>query len=330
MRKRFVAQNPGGVIAVAVFAVIACFVFLVMHALRGNSAAPFSANSNGSGSSAHLAVATQPNTSNTDTDGDALQDWEETLWNTDPHNTDTDGDGVSDGSEVAQGSNPTIFGKDQRPVSDLAQSTTTALARTTTESVARSLMTSAMLDLKDKDPGNDPVTRNKMVSDAIRVAADSYTPPTFDSKEVVVIPVTKESSREYARAVSTLIDKMVSENPDERATLATLAQGDTSAARTLGKIAANYYTSIEDFKQIPVPQDAVSIHVDIVNALLQYAYIFESVGAMQEDPMRATVALNNFLLVDQKFQLAFVRFEIYFVSQIEESASSTASTAPSM
>lgn len=45
---------------------------------------------------------------NQDSDNDGLKDWEELIYHTDPHNPDTDGDGTPDGEEIKQGRNPLV------------------------------------------------------------------------------------------------------------------------------------------------------------------------------------------------------------------------------
>jgi hypothetical protein len=61
----------------------------------------------------------------TDTDGDTLLDWEESLRGTDPERADTDGDGTSDGAEVAAGRDPKVAGPDDS-VQAVASSTDAA------------------------------------------------------------------------------------------------------------------------------------------------------------------------------------------------------------
>lgn len=49
-----------------------------------------------------------------DSDGDGLKDWEEAIFQTDPHKADTDGDGTLDGKEIADGRNPLKVGPDDK------------------------------------------------------------------------------------------------------------------------------------------------------------------------------------------------------------------------
>ena len=48
--------------------------------------------------------------SSSDSDGDGLLDWEESLWGTDPLKYDTDGDGTSDKDEINQNRDPLVPG----------------------------------------------------------------------------------------------------------------------------------------------------------------------------------------------------------------------------
>jgi lipoprotein-anchoring transpeptidase ErfK/SrfK len=48
-----------------------------------------------------------------DADGDGLADYDEVLFQTDPHNPDTDGDGVGDGMEVQLQTDPNSWSPDQ-------------------------------------------------------------------------------------------------------------------------------------------------------------------------------------------------------------------------
>lgn len=54
---------------------------------------------------------------NSDSDGDGLMNWEETLWDTDPNNPDTDGDGTDDLTEIRSSRNPNVAGPDDEDIS---------------------------------------------------------------------------------------------------------------------------------------------------------------------------------------------------------------------
>lgn len=56
----------------------------------------------------------QQQEANKDSDGDGLKDWEEAIFQTDPHKADTDGDGTPDGREIADGRNPLQPGPDDK------------------------------------------------------------------------------------------------------------------------------------------------------------------------------------------------------------------------
>ena len=67
-----------------------------------------------------------------DTDQDALLDWEEGLWHTNPNLADTDGDGTTDGEETRSNRNPLKPGPDDSLVTKKIESETVPTPRLTT------------------------------------------------------------------------------------------------------------------------------------------------------------------------------------------------------
>ena len=60
-----------------------------------------------------------PQLDKNDNDGDGLQNWEETMYGTDPDNADTDGDGLSDFAELTStGTNPLLSDTDENGITD--------------------------------------------------------------------------------------------------------------------------------------------------------------------------------------------------------------------
>lgn len=253
-----------------------------------------------------------------DADGDGLAAWEELLWGTDPGKPDTDADGVSDGDEVAQNRSPVLAGTGV----ELNATTTLAFAATTTNDLnatqvlSREFFGTYLLSLQEKGVHTTPDEQARIVEHAlaagrVRLRNDL---PTYTSTDVHTVPVTPESYRAYVRAVEGEIERMTTEAPaNEYGLLEELAQssdkdGPQANLRTL---AAFYTAGVHTLAALPVPEDALATHVELVDTLRKYAYGLESLGSIGNDPFRGATALQLFMQQMERLPKSFDTMRAY-------------------
>lgn len=309
MRRRMATQNPVVVVGIAIVAVVVAFVFLIAHAMRGTTALSVVASEQ---SEPSLVASTLDATAtDQDSDGDDLRDWEEVLWNTDANNPDTDGDGIEDGVEVKRGDSPTILGSGHTANTSLQVASSTA-SQNATQAVARSLMTSVLMELKNKGSGLKGLDQEKAITDAVTTAQRFLTIIPITPQEVSSVPSTTENRITYALSIQKMFLGMNNTNEPETITLQRIAQGDkVEALETLQKTTESYTRYITAFKMVSVPDDAIEVHVQLVNALLAYNNSLAGVVTMNEDPVRAASALSLYVARNKDMAFALSSLKDY-------------------
>jgi hypothetical protein len=316
MRKRMIARNPVYVIMLAVCAVVGIFVYLTIHLVQNSN--PRTASTPVIPSEQDgvlLATATTPNPLQEDGDDDGLQDWEEVLWNTDPANADTDGDGVSDGVEVSKGDDPTTPGSGRITEGD-GFTPDQNTSRTDTESMARNLMTSVILDLSKSPNGAAGVDKDKIVNNLLETTQGFLTVTPLSTESLVIVASTEASRRTYLKDMNTMLTGMTTSNEPESDTMARLARSTdkTEPIATLMRTSQSYAVYIETFAQVSVPNDAVKLHIDLVNALRNYNNSLAGMVYIETDPVRAAASLSVYTARNQAVALAMYAYAQYLNS----------------
>lgn len=240
-----------------------------------------------------------------DSDNDGLEDWEESLWNTDPNNPDTDGDGVSDGDEVEQGTHPKIPGPndavDQRRISAIYNQDAKVRENLTREAWEDllpymasyiSLSGEKEISANELDELSEEVARRaKEKGDEIdrrsREDLQVINDTTFDELDAYFTDFSATSNEYYA---NTEID-------DELLLFAqATAEEDTKEEMLVGLevIATDYRALASDLQNIAVPEELSRLHLEIINNYLAIAQAVENMSALEEDPMRAMVGVERY------------------------------------
>lgn len=239
----------------------------------------------------------------TDTDLDGLKDWKEELWGTQKDVADTDRDGTSDGDEVAESRNPLIAGPDDMLSED------TALVRTEnsiqvsatgdlneTETFSRELF-AQYLQAKKTGVFSEEEIRNRLLTsfadDALPTFANER---DFTASDVHAVPATEGSIRTYANSVAAIIldSKPASTENEliifERA----VTTGNREDLSLLDPLIQSYQRAFEKASIIAVPENAILVHVNLINSLQS---IHHSVSAMQQvftNPLPTLAAVRSY------------------------------------
>ena len=240
--------------------------------------------------------------SRTDTDGDGLKDWEETLWKTNPNKADTDGDGTSDGEEVRLGRNPLIAlkkGQDDTLAanSQLNQATNSAQPDenlTETDKFGRELFYKYMAA---KKAGN--LDQTKLIQDFVDEQSLNTAAKQYKETDFIVIPpqnTTDTTLRDYGNALGRALASHPAKGvPNEFQTITNAVKSKSAAQlRDLDPVITGYQGILQDFLRIAVPRSMVSAHIALLNSV---EMVLEDVRGFKKtfsDPIIGLMSINKY------------------------------------
>ncbi len=256
-----------------------------------------------------------------DSDNDGLRDWEEELFHTNPNNPDTDGDGYLDGEEIDSGHNPLVKAPGDKisfyplPLGEKYNITQKVLSDETLDSMLDSYVLQKGEYIEDHPEIYSPETFSAFTKDSTiqemsqRALADSY-PVLLEKAEQIILEIpeifeinitdedikisednSSEAVRLYLSQVSTLLNSDVFFLQEETFRALILAIQNNNFSYLDGLIKTND-TKIEQVKAITVPSSWKEIHKEGLELTLQIRNIFVSFRDIQNDPLKAYVALG--------------------------------------
>ena len=236
-----------------------------------------------------------------DSDNDGLQDWEETLWQTDSKNPDTDGDGTSDGDEIKLNRNPLIPNTaptNKEPNDKLEQkvidarekiiASTSTISINATEMMGRELLTN-YLNTKKINTDLSQTEIQSIIQNAL------YNLPeikfkTYTDKDIIISTASdNESLRIYTNKIAEIIlnnFKIETESVDNIINDAADINTDTNIDGQIEKIFVRFdplvtknKKSVDDLLKISVPKVLVNEHLSLLNS---FQGIYQSLDTMQK------------------------------------------------
>lgn len=232
-----------------------------------------------------------------DSDGDGLQDWEETLWGTDPFLADSDGDGISDTAEVLeqQGNLELTIDNVSSRVPDAPLTETDKFARDLYASIS-SIDTLGIFD----DP-NTALYQGTVTKLLEFIPAD-----TFSVADIQTVTPSVETVTLYYNQTGAIFNNNIT-NSEIIQQINIYLTNDT-----LTTDEANLFVSQEALRLrnvagtlalLSVPENIVAVHVGILNQSLRLAFILEYLLDTTSDPIVSYSALASYQpTVDQLFQ----------------------------
>lgn len=245
-----------------------------------------------------------------DSDNDGLKNWEEELFNTDPNRPDTDGDGTSDGEEVRAKRNPTIPGPDdaQQPATNKTQRIAPDLSDDTKKiSLTDLFFQSAFVNMAAGQ--TDSISESDaqaMLQETIQNASiDALTSRVYTKKDIPhIIPTSKQSVQNYGNELGRITQQyqrlgerkelQIVQSELEEMALSQKPQQSYPDIDGLEPIAADYKSLISEYQNIPVPTDAVAIHVRILTIEQSLHDAINSMKSIASDPMGGIFALQQY------------------------------------
>lgn len=228
------------------------------------------------------------NTDITDSDGDGLLDWEETLWGTDINNPDSDGDGTNDGEETDLNRNPIISGPDddnydfeEKIIEDLYAKGVDEDSLTNKATVA---FINTYLELK-RDGNLTEENKQRLVSEIVNASFDGSglidlrTPYTTNS--VKTFPnATQEEILEYAQKMFEIQNESIS--------LISISSSQNNYLKTLEA----FNNLSKQLIKIPAPESIKEIHLELANGYYLLGQSVAFMNANKDDPIISTFGFN--------------------------------------
>jgi hypothetical protein len=234
-----------------------------------------------------------------DTDGDGLPDWEESLYGTDPAKADTDGDGVGDADAVKRGLVKLALTPPALPADggDIAAGIPgpAAASSTLTDQFARAFFGNYMQSRGSAVPSQDEMTT--FLQNAVTgLAAAQARPDAYAAADLRVSGDGPDALRAYAGDVSRAFLAHNPKLPNSELVYFTDAveKNDPEALKSVATIASDYGLIADALSKVTVPREAASAHLALANAVARLSDSIGDLAAVQSDPIRGMVGLEEY------------------------------------
>lgn len=229
----------------------------------------------------------------TDTDGDAVPDWEEALWGLSSVTPDTDGDGVGDADEIRQSKE--LF--DELPRDLLAQASSESEAPTPIGLAGRILVSQFLVSKQAGVPFTEDEVRNA-AEVAASGASSERTYKTYTASDITVGgKSTGAALRAYGNAIGDALKNTSGEPAKHELGVLlsfTQSQDTDQLSADMQDVVGRYQTTIDRLLAIIPPSDAAALHLATVNALERVKTDLADMGAIGTDPFAALAALSSY------------------------------------
>jgi hypothetical protein len=235
-----------------------------------------------------------------DTDGDGLPDWEEALYGTDPTKADTFNLGMTDAEAVQKGLVKLKITAPTAPAaatSSLAASIPgpTAASTTLTDQFAQAFFNNYISTRGSQPPTADQAAQ--FVQGAVaNLVATQVRPDAYAASDIKVSGSGATALQAYAAQVDQVFASHSAQvSYDEMTYFADAAEkNDASAVTNLKAIASAYLGVAQAVAALPVPNEAAPADLAFVNAAARLGGTIGDLATVQDDPIRALVALGDY------------------------------------
>lgn len=249
-----------------------------------------------------------------DTDGDGLHDWQEELYASDPGNPNSLDPVMTDLEAVESGRVAPRFAAEVEEEDPLAGEEVPGIAAapdTLTDRFARDFFSDYLTSGAGSVPTEDDLI--SFVDGWIEQLAYENTPTNgYTSSLVTTVPGTPEAYKAYAAQVESALRSAETNLPQTELDYFadTVHKSDVSALPKLRTISAAYKKSAATIALIPVPTEAASAHLTMVNALSRLSVIVQEMAEFQHDPLLAFVGISSYETTMRAFVGALAAYDV--------------------
>ena len=239
-----------------------------------------------------------------DSDADGLQDWQETLYGTDPENPTSFRADLKDGEAANQGLlTPRSFESTNETSTDFPSAA--AAPSSLTERFAQKFLAQYLTTR-----GANPPTEEEMLSfikEAVaELQATRAATTAFTSSEVMISNSTLES---YASAAERAMrqNAVPADKTDLDYFALALEKDDAASLAKLKSISGGYAAVAAGLMEVNVPQDAAAAHLGLCNALMRMSVATDDLAALTDDPIRALLGIGGYQQYEAELANAYAR-----------------------
>lgn len=234
-----------------------------------------------------------------DSDGDGLPDWEEALYGTDPTNAHSVRASLTDSQAVAQGlvtpqyattpAAPHISSK-QTEVPGNA-----AAPGSLTDQFAQLFFSTYMNQRGAVAPSADDL-QNFVQSAVAQLETTQVRINAYSTSDMHIVGQGGSALKLYAAAIDDAFTKNTVQLPYDELTYFADAteKNDPTALANVAKIGSAYLAIARASAAAPVPQEAASAHLAVVNAMARLGNTISDLAAVNDDPIRAMLGLQSY------------------------------------
>jgi len=246
-----------------------------------------------------------------DSDKDGLTDWQEEIYKTDPNNPDSDADGYFDGEEVMSGYDPLVAAPNDK-LSDKAIEPRPKAGSLSGFNLTNELSKSIIDNLKNSAPNTsislgsgskediasglspqaETIVDNALVQALIKSPQLNFVPIIADNE----IKTSTDDSRQAAENYTSQVAAVISSKAGFQKLGIEVAEEaiQTKNYSELDKYIIGYTESYKAIIEIAAPPSWKEIHKKNLSLLLASANIFQTIKFIDEDPLRTSLALQQY------------------------------------
>lgn len=196
-----------------------------------------------------------------DTDGDGLKDWEEVLWGTDPN--------IPDADSKKDKETPTTLKKEEK--------------LTATDKLARSFF-SQYMNIKEVGLQNDKASQEILAKSLLTDTNFVQAPAPYNQNDIKISPTV--NLRDYGNIVGNIFKNNSVQSRNEVVILQeALTTENKDVLKELDPILASYKKFRTGLLSTPVPPQAASAHLNLLNSLNKLIFIIELFSKTFTDPV---------------------------------------------
>jgi hypothetical protein len=263
-----------------------------------------------------------------DSDGDGLSDWEEALYGTDAHITDTFHLSMTDGEAVAKGlvvpkaianipgatSSPVSFDADGLPPPPASGTLTDAFTQSFLALYLSTKQAKGDADLSEADMQNIANETIHSLSSIVAIAPDYKS-----AKDLTVSGSGADALKAFAvNAEAVFLKHSTNVKGSELVYLKdALENSSATVFPYIVALAKSYRDTAVGLAVLPVPEELATDVLVFINALMRKSEIASDLARVNDDPLAAIIALEQYPQVLQSLGTASVHIgEIYQTAHI--------------
>jgi len=251
-----------------------------------------------------------------DSDGDGLSDWEEALYGTDAHVTDTFHLGMTDGEAVVKGlivpkaianipvaTSTAVVGADGLPPAPAAGTLTAAFAQSFFTLYLSAKQANGGADLSESEMANIADEAIRSISSIAAIAPDYRS-----TKDLRVSGSGVDALKMFAADAEAIMLKNTADATTSEINYlkSAIENEDTTAIPHIASIAKAYRDTAVGLAALQVPQELVAADLALINTTMRLSGIITDFTLVNDDPLAAMLALQQYEQAVLTFQEAFV------------------------